>query len=145
MTHICVSHYLNQCWIIDNWTPRNELRWNLNRNSYVFIQENPFENVVWKMASILSRPQCVNIATATVIHSWPLFTIISNPTSYFILEMQWIIHTPMSIVVLLIPATKIVFSYPLKLKNGWMWLYLQFGLDVIAYPCHNSSLVFQIS
>ena len=25
-----------------------------------FIQENTFENVVWKMAAILSRPQCVN-------------------------------------------------------------------------------------
>ena len=28
-------------------------------NSYIFIQENPFENGVWKMASILSWPQCV--------------------------------------------------------------------------------------
>ena len=26
----------------------------------IFIQENAFENVVWKMAAILSRPQCVN-------------------------------------------------------------------------------------
>ena len=25
-----------------------------------FIQENAFENVVWEMASILYRPQCVN-------------------------------------------------------------------------------------
>ena len=25
-----------------------------------FIQENAFENVIWKMAAILSRPQCVN-------------------------------------------------------------------------------------
>ena len=40
--------------------PRSKLRWNVNRNSYIFIQENPFENVVWKMAAILSRPQCVN-------------------------------------------------------------------------------------
>ena len=29
--------------------------WNLNWNSYIFIHENPFENVVWKMP----RPQCV--------------------------------------------------------------------------------------
>ena len=36
---------------------------NFNRNSYIFIQENPFETVVWKMAAILSRPQCVNMAT----------------------------------------------------------------------------------
>ena len=25
-----------------------------------FIQENAFENVVWKMTAILCRPQCVN-------------------------------------------------------------------------------------
>ena len=25
-----------------------------------FIQENAFENVVWKMSAILSRPQCVD-------------------------------------------------------------------------------------
>ena len=75
MTHICVvnvtiigsdnglsapSHYLNQCWNIVNWTSRNKLKWNVNRNSYIFIPDNPFENVVWKMAAILSRPQCIN-------------------------------------------------------------------------------------
>ena len=53
------SHYLNQCWNIVNWIPRNKLQWNFDRNSYIFHQENPFENVVWKMAAILSRPQCV--------------------------------------------------------------------------------------
>ena len=42
-----------------NWTPRNKLQWNFNRSSYIFIQENAFENVVWKMAAILLRPQCV--------------------------------------------------------------------------------------
>ena len=31
-----------------------------NRYSNIFIQENAFENVVCEMASILSRPQCVN-------------------------------------------------------------------------------------
>ena len=56
------SHYLNQCWCgIVNWTPRNKLQWNRNRNSYIFIQENAFQIVVWKMAAILSRPQCVNL------------------------------------------------------------------------------------
>ena len=77
MTHICVSkqtsigsdrwlvawpepsHYLNQCWNIVDWTLRNKLQWNLNRNSYTFIQENAFEDVVWKMAAILPWPQCV--------------------------------------------------------------------------------------
>ena len=76
VTHVCVgnltiigsdnglspggrSHNLNQCWNIVNWTPRNNLLWNVNRNSYIFIHENQFENVVWKMAAILSLPQCV--------------------------------------------------------------------------------------
>ena len=55
------SHYLNQCWNIVNWTLGNKLQWNLNRNLNIFIKENAFENVVWKMAAILSRPQCANI------------------------------------------------------------------------------------
>ena len=59
------SHYLNQCWNIVNWTLRNKLQWNLNRNSYIFNQENAFENVVWKMVAILSRPQCVNDKTCS--------------------------------------------------------------------------------
>ena len=71
--HICVgklaiigsdnglSPGLNQCWTnAVYWTIRNKLQWDLNRNSCIFIQENAFKNVVWKMATILSRPQCVN-------------------------------------------------------------------------------------
>ena len=53
------SHYLKQCWNIVNWTLGNKLHWNLNRNLNIVIQENAFENVVWKMATILSRPQSV--------------------------------------------------------------------------------------
>ena len=54
------SHDLNQCWDILNWTLGNKIQWNLNRYSNIFIQENGFENIVWKMAAILSRPQCIN-------------------------------------------------------------------------------------
>ena len=56
------SHYLNQSWNIIDWSLRNILQWNLNQNSYIFIQENAFENVVCKMASILSRPQWVKMS-----------------------------------------------------------------------------------
>ena len=49
------SHYLNQWWDIVYWTFRNKLQWNFNRNSYIFTQENAFENVVWKIAATLSR------------------------------------------------------------------------------------------
>ena len=54
------SHYLNQWWNIVNWTHRNKLQLNCNQNSYISIQENAFENVVWKIAATLTRPQCVN-------------------------------------------------------------------------------------
>ena len=54
------SHYLNHCWNIVNRTLGDKLQWNCNRNSNIFIQENAFENVVCEMASILSRPQCVD-------------------------------------------------------------------------------------
>ena len=46
-----------QCWNIVNWT--------LGTNFNIFIQENVFENVVWKMAAILFRSQCVK---AHIIH-----------------------------------------------------------------------------
>ena len=88
MTHICVnkltvigspgrrhwfawtapSHYLNQCWIIVDWTLGNKLQWNHNRNSNIFIQENAFESVVCETASILSRPQCGWTGRATISH-----------------------------------------------------------------------------
>ena len=31
------SHYLNQCWIIVNWTLRNKLQWNVDQNIKLFI------------------------------------------------------------------------------------------------------------
>ena len=40
------SHYLNQCWLIVNWTPGNKFQWNSNQNSFIFIQENACEIVV---------------------------------------------------------------------------------------------------
>ena len=39
------------------------------RNLNIFIQENACENVVWKMAAILSRPQCVK-PPLIWHHSW---------------------------------------------------------------------------
>ena len=39
-----------------NWTLRNQIQWNFNRNSYIFIQENSFRYVVYEMSAILFRP-----------------------------------------------------------------------------------------
>ena len=66
VTHICArkrtiissykglapSHYMNQCWNTVNSNLRNKLQWNLERNSYIFVHENVFENVVCEMAAI---------------------------------------------------------------------------------------------
>ena len=37
----------------------NQLQWNFNLNSNIFIHENGFESVVCEMAATLSRNQCV--------------------------------------------------------------------------------------
>ena len=46
-------------WNIVKWTLGNKFQWNPNQNSQIFIQENASGSVVWKMAAILSQPQCV--------------------------------------------------------------------------------------
>ena len=55
------SHYLNQWWVIVNWTLRNKLQWNFNQNIKLFIYENASENIVYEMAAILSREGWVKL------------------------------------------------------------------------------------
>ena len=50
------NDYLNQWWNIINLTLSNKCQWNINCISYIFIQENAFENVIYEMAAKLSRP-----------------------------------------------------------------------------------------
>ena len=109
VTHICVSkqshhrsrkwlvawsapiHYLNRWWNIVNLTLRNKVQWNRKQNSCISIQENVFENVVWKMTAILSRPQCVKIwlyrIMKTRLQTMPLWQhgIITGDTLWMIL------------------------------------------------------------
>ena len=54
------SHYLNQCWVIVNWTLRNKLQWNSDQNTKLFINEDASENTVCEKAAILSRGRWVN-------------------------------------------------------------------------------------
>ena len=58
-------------WNIINWTLRNKVQWNFNRNSWSFIQENAFERVVCEMTAILSRPQCVKEPVHQQAWYWP--------------------------------------------------------------------------
>ena len=79
VTHICVnkltiidsdnglspSRRQAIIWTYDDSWPissyKEQYSVNFNPKSNIFIQENAFESVVWKMAAILSRPQCVNL------------------------------------------------------------------------------------
>ena len=54
------SHDLNQWWNIVNCTHRKTRQWKFYWNSYIFIHENAFENIVCEMASTLFPTQCVN-------------------------------------------------------------------------------------
>ena len=78
MTHVCVSKltiivsdnglspdrrqaiiWTNAGILLDRPSGTNFSR-NCKGNSYIFIQENALENIVWEPAAILSRPQYVN-------------------------------------------------------------------------------------
>ena len=50
------SHCLNQCWNTVDWTFRKNLQWNLDWNSYIFIQEMHL-----KMSSGKCRPFCLGL------------------------------------------------------------------------------------
>ena len=52
-----LRHYLNKWRLV---IKRNEVQWNWNLNTIIFIQQNVFQNVAWKLAAILFRSQCVN-------------------------------------------------------------------------------------
>ena len=60
------SHYLNQCWNIVNSILRNKIRWNL----YIFFIGFHWRKCIWKceMATILSRPQCVNVHVNVILN-----------------------------------------------------------------------------
>ena len=58
---------INLCWNIVNLKLRNKLQWNFSWNSNILIQGNLFEDVVWKMATILSWPKCVKRMITTLM------------------------------------------------------------------------------
>ena len=65
----CVNACNDLCWSQFSARPRprrcertfrNNLHWNFNQDTYIFIQKNAFESIVCELAAILSLPQCVN-------------------------------------------------------------------------------------
>ena len=45
VTYLAPSHYLNQCWLLVNWTLGSKLLWNSNQNTKLFIHKNTFATV----------------------------------------------------------------------------------------------------
>ena len=68
ITWSALDHYIHQCRNIVYSNPRNNCIEILSETSYTFIEEYPFENVVWKMAAISSRLQCVNWNQLKYLH-----------------------------------------------------------------------------
>ena len=52
-----LSELMLKCCSLDPW---EQISVKSYSNLYIFIQENAFEHVVWKMAAILPQPQWVN-------------------------------------------------------------------------------------
>ena len=88
MTHTCVSRLTIICSDNGLWTdgrqaiigtnagilligPCEQTQWNLNRNLYIFTQENKFENVVWKL-----RPFWLGLSV--LIDTWGPHVIIAT-------------------------------------------------------------------
>ena len=109
------------------WTLRNKLQWNLNRNSNIFIQENAFKNVVWKMAAILFRFHCVNSCLmATIIHksSLPLCVCIAIHVRKYLMKSDTnhqskIATCTKMLVVINIPAITSLLWHSQRTRQGY--------------------------
>ena len=60
--------HLSQCWIIFNLTLRNKIQWNIDYNSYIFIQQNVFKYVICEMSAILSP--CIDLIPVFYQTNW---------------------------------------------------------------------------
>ena len=58
-----LSRYITsgKYWFIINWNLRNKFQWNLKQNTTVFWQRRKEIKDVFKMAAMLSLPQCVSL------------------------------------------------------------------------------------
>ena len=88
------SHYLNQCWLAVNWTTRNNLQWNLDQNTRIFISfhfiilQITFGNVVFKMSAIFEA----SIETEWCIHASAHKAIIASDNGLWLVWYKVIIR-----------------------------------------------------
>ena len=65
------------------WTLRNKLKWNLNWNTNIFIDKNVFENIICKIAAILSGERWVKTVFPQICHTKYL------RLRYWLVCVQW--------------------------------------------------------
>ena len=61
------NHYLNQSWVIVNWTPRKQLQGKFDQKTK-FVHEKAFDTIVYGMAVILSKGRWT-IKNPFILHS----------------------------------------------------------------------------
>ena len=109
---------------------RNKIQWNFYQNSYIFIQENPFQNVVWKMVAFLSQPQCVKF----VVCHWPLV--------HYLVLFDILIEHHASKDIFVTIGSILGLSYnlnPLLIKH-WSWERLHFAWSLTIFSCDQAAL-----
>ena len=68
VAYLAPYHYLNQCWVIVNWTLKNKVQWDSNQITKLFIHENASEDVICEMAAVFRI--WAYLATTRGIQSW---------------------------------------------------------------------------
>ena len=58
LSPVC-HHYLNQCWLIVDWTHRKKLHWNFKQNIVLVFQEKYIQKCCLQNIIHLFQPQCV--------------------------------------------------------------------------------------
>ena len=91
-----LSHYLNQCCVIFNWTLKNKLQSSLIPNSNIFINDIALENIVCEMAAILSREDALTEKIVRMLwpsnwtRNWLVCTILTMNMITFLPHCQFI-------------------------------------------------------
>ena len=133
------SHYLDQCWNVFNWNLGTNFSQILIGNQTSSFQENALENIVWKMAAIVSwLNQCVK-GVVGYGHTW-LATDADNVVQY----LKWLQKVS-------VKYTNDFSSYINKIDTFIFWFpskslwHLSFGCSTSASKMHcrqESSLNF---
>ena len=77
------NHYLNQCWLIVNYTLRNKLQWNLHQNSKFFNEVNAFENVVCNFPAKFSMGRWVGVQMTAMTGSLRHLSLIDTRGPFY--------------------------------------------------------------